>query len=44
MLYMVVLKGILVEVNFYFWLIKTLSQTEEASSKAYNFSDIYDDI
>jgi hypothetical protein len=37
-------KGILVEVDSSFLAIKTPSQTVQASSKAYGFLDVYDDI
>lgn len=36
--------GISVEGGSSFWLIKTSSQTEQASFKAYNFLDVDDDI
>lgn len=37
-------KGILVEVDLFFWSIKTLSQTIQAFFKAYDFLDVEDDI
>ena len=44
MLCMAVPKGISVEVDSSFLSIKTPSQTVQASSKAYGFLDVYDDI
>jgi hypothetical protein len=44
MLCMAAPKGILVEVDSSFLAIKTPSQTVQASSKAYGFLDVYDDI